>query len=549
MTEQTLFVSLGHNSSAAFAMEGRVMRAYEQERIDRLKSSSAYPREAIDLAVGSAGYADVAYVSHWFDDLTLQKNKYVDLDHLHGIAREVVGLTPSFTHHDAHATSACSFYRSNGGRLSDAIVIVLDGFGNNQECLSVYRNEWPMHNFPRLVHRTYGYHASLGLMYQHTTEYLGLKPNRDEYKLLGYESHVLEHTTRAHALMVQSAVAEEAEEHARFMLAATDKPDWNGGLIDYERLKQAKAAWWQRADRWRRMFNGLDESGTRACVAFCAQTFLELCAMRLIDKLVPIRPNQTILLAGGSFYNVKLNRRVQLETGNPVFSHPLAGDQGAAMGFVPSLNVDGLCLGERVLGRRDQVPPGVEIVDGDSWVGRAADLIDEDRIVNVVRGDMEFGPRALCNTTTFARPTKENVRLINWLNERDEAMPMAPVCTRGAALALFNHSEILEVPVSDRFMITTVGFRSPPPRSLLGVAHRDPLSDVWTARPQVVGQMGALAELLKSTVDETLINTSFNYHGEPIVFTEDDACRTHAMQCFRAKTLGIAPPVTLLVRS
>lgn len=550
MTEQTLFVSLGHNSSAAFAVENRVVRAYEQERIDRKKSSSAYPRQAIDLAVGSAGYADVAYVSHWFDDLTLSNNKYVDLDHLRGIARDVVGLTDSFSHHDAHAASACSFYRSNGGRLSDAVIVVMDGFGNNRECFSVYRNEWPMHNRPRLTHRSYGYNMSLGLMYQYATEYLGLKPNKDEYKLLGYESHVLEHTTRAHALMVQSAIADEAEQHAALMLAATEKPGRNGELIDYDCLRSAKASWWERADRWRRMFGHMSEAGVRACVAFCAQTFLELTALRLIDKTVPNRLNQTILLAGGCFYNVKLNRRIQLETQNPVFSHPLSGDQGAAMGFVPSLSVDGLCLGERVLGRRDQVPPGVEILDGDSWVGRAADLIDEGRVVNVVRGDMEFGPRALCNTTTFALPTRDSVSRINSMNERDEAMPMAPVCTRGAALALFNHSEILEVPVSDRFMITTVGFRSDPPASLMGVAHPDPLRQgSWTARPQVVGQSGELAELLKTTAHETLINTSFNYHGEPIVFTEDDACRTHAMQCFRAKTLGIEEPITLLVRS
>lgn len=551
MTEQALYVSLGHNSSAAFAHDGRVIRAYEQERIDRKKSSSAYPREAIELAIGSMGYVDVAYVSHWFDDPTLKQNKYVDVDHLTSIANEVVPLTGSFTHHDAHATSACSFFRSNGGRCDDAIVIVLDGFGNNRECFSVYRNEWPLHTYPRLVHRSYGYDVSLGLMYQYATEYLGLKPNKDEYKLLGYESHVLEHTTKLNALTVRGIVAEQAEQHARRMIESQVRPDWKGQLIDYDALKGAKASWWARADAWRQMFKVDSEEGVRACVAFCAQTFLEFCVLKLIDETARWRkpgPTPQIVLAGGSFYNVKLNRRIQVETGCRVFAHPLAGDQGAAMGFSPALSVEGLDKGERCLGERTMTPHGVEIVDEASWVGVASQLLQRDRIVNVVRGRMEYGPRALCNTTTFALPTKENVRRINALNERDESMPMAPVCTRAAAMSLFSHRELFDVPVSDRFMITTVSFSDRPAKALMGVAHQDPLTDLWTARPQVVDG-GPVAQLLRDMPDEVLINTSFNYHGEPIVFSEDDACRTHEMQCFRAKTIDAEEPVTLLVRS
>lgn len=549
MTEQTLHLTLGHNSSAAFAQNGRVVRAYEQERLDRKKSSSAYPRDALEKAIGPAGHADAIYVGHWFDDLELKSNKYLDIDHLMSLSDEIVTLTDSFTHHDSHAASAASFFRSNGGRCDDADIIVLDGFGTRQECFSVYQTNWPLRDRPRLVHRTHGYGNSLGLMYQYTTEYLGLRPNRDEYKLLGYESHVLEHTTRAHALMVQSVVADQAEAHAQLMMSSTERPALSGQLIDYESLRFAKAKWWENADRWRAMFNVVGEDGVRACVAFCAQTFLEFTVARLID-MMPRRhgPQPQLILAGGCHYNVKLNRRIAQETGRRVFSHPLAGDQGAALGFLPDLDCAGLELGGRILGGRDQLPPGVNTVDAATWAGVASQLLLEGRIVNVVRSAMEFGPRALCNTTTFAYPTRANVARINALNERDEAMPMAPVMTRSAALGWLRHSDLLEVPPSDRFMITTCAFDKSPPERLLGVAHRDPLSEVWTARPQVVDG-GEVAQLLRDTPDEILINTSFNYHGEPIVYSEDDACRTHEMQCFRAQQLGIEPPVTLIVRS
>lgn len=554
MTEQALYVSLGHNASAAFAENGRVVRAYEQERIDRKKSSSAYPREAIELAMGKAGGADVAYVSHWFDDLELKSNKYLDLDHLRGLAPEIVTLSDSFTHHDAHASSALSFFRSNGGRCEEADVVVLDGFGTSQECLSVYRAAWPFEGRPRHVHRTYGYAMSLGLMYQYVTEYLGMKPNQDEYKLLGYESHILKITNLAIARELRGFVAQDAQKHVDRMLDATTRPERAGGLIDYESLKQAKAAWWKVAEHWRILFRrDLPDGLARTAVAFCAQWFIEECAVRLVERLLPPtpgRPAPQLVLAGGCFYNVKLSRRLRQATGRRVFSHPLAGDQGAPLGFTPGLDCSGLNWGARAIqGRHGQLPPGVEVVDPDAWVARAATLLDSGRIVNVVRGGMEFGPRALCNTTTLARPTRDSVARINALNERDEAMPMAPALTRKAAMSLFRHDELFDVSPSDRFMITTVAFDREPPDRLMGVAHNDPLFECWTARPQVVDEGSDMATLLRQVPNEVLINTSFNYHGEPIVFTEDDACKTHAMQCFRAQQLGVDHPVTLLVRS
>src|SRR5690606_17173872 len=91
MNDSALYITLGHNSSAVFARDGVVVRGYEQERIDRKKSSSAYPREAIELCLGGeASRVGVACVSHWFDDLTLRSNKYLDLEHLRSVANCVV---------------------------------------------------------------------------------------------------------------------------------------------------------------------------------------------------------------------------------------------------------------------------------------------------------------------------------------------------------------------------------------------------------------------------------------------------------------------------
>lgn len=551
---RALYLSLGHNSSAVIAHSNSVRVGYEQERIDRVKSSSAYPRDAILMAIHNSGgtEVDVAYVSHWFDDCGLKSNKYIDMEHLGQVAKEIVGLTSEFTHHDAHAQSALSFYRSNSGRWEDpADIVVMDGFGTLQECLSVYRVDV---NKPNLVHRTYGYKMSLGLMYQYTTEWLGMKPNRDEYKLLGYESSILNVITLDYAHTVRRIVGEQAREHADRMLASEERPTPTGDLFDRDALAAAKAMWFERAANWRKLFHyPLDEQAIRTCVGFCAQTFIEECAIRIIEQTAPppmghIPP--VLILAGGCFYNVKLNRRVLTETGRRIFPHPLSGDQGAAMGHTPGLHQAGLTWGNRsILGRHGQVPVGVEVVDQGDWVQRAVSLLEQDRIVNVVRGAMEFGPRALCNTTTFALPHRNNVTKINLLNERDEAMPMAPVITRSEAWARFNRFEFPRINFADAFMITTIAFENKPPVEMMGVCHPDPLLDCWTARPQIVPDHSELGTLVMQTPQECLINTSFNYHGEPIVYSEDDACKTHAMQCFRAGQLGLETPITLLVRS
>lgn len=544
-----LYVSLGHGSSAVLSRNGRVVRGYEQERLDRHKASSAYPKEAIDAALGRDISCDSIRVSHWFDRFDLENLdvKYLDYSHLSSVGAHVTSLGPDLTHHDAHARSAVGFARAQGvaGPLR---VLVIDGFGNQQECFSAY--DVADGSALDRIHRTYGYALSLGLMYQYTTEFLGLKPNQDEYKLLGYEAHVTDHMSRDQAIEVGVLVAEQGRRHARRMVESTYVCPVGYGLIDFEALKVAKDGWTRVARGWLELVTGRCKPGpssNRACIAFCAQTFLEAAVTELIAQLSPPRDGATMVLTGGSFYNVKLNRRVQTTTGMPCFSHPLAGDQGAAMGLAddPRL-LNTLDIGRR---RLSYIPAGgVLSISAMQWMDAVADMVHSGGVVNVVRGAMEFGPRALCNTTTFALPTLKNVALINALNERDEAMPMAPVMTRAAAMRLLVGKELDAIAGSDRFMITTCAFAEPPGDDLLGVAHRDPLADVWTARPQVTADPDVI-RLLETTTHGALINTSFNYHGEPIVCSFDDAIRTHSMQVFRAKAMGLKEPVTLVVRS
>ena len=152
-TTTALMLTLGHNSSAVY-YDGENALGYEEERLNRVKSSSAYPRLAIDEIEKNTQIAQGSYifVSHWFDKLDFDsiENKYFDKQHFDQLVAKYslkkIVLNEDFTHHDAHAWSVVSFLRdkwqSNHSELVSAgdkiHVIAADGYGTFQEVFSIY---------------------------------------------------------------------------------------------------------------------------------------------------------------------------------------------------------------------------------------------------------------------------------------------------------------------------------------------------------------------------------------------------------------------------
>lgn len=568
-----LHISLGHNSSVVAVRNGQVLKGYEQERLDKLKSSSAFPAKAIAAATQEIGSVDRVYISHWFDrfDLTAMTNKYffaqaIERD-LPGAS--ILGVTPEFTHHDAHARSVLRFYR---GQLASkkffggVSIVVCDGFGNLGECLSVYdANDTVSTTGIRLRHRCYGYENSLGLMYQFMTSRLGLKENQDEYKLLGYESLLLEAVGISALEKIERVIVPMAEAHAIRMLDQGHPNEiitQGDALFDKARFTRAKTLWGNVFSLWAEMLGLstiLPEAGQqkelyRAYMARCVQTFIETCLTRVISALIP--KSDDLLLAGGVFYNVKLNRTImRARVNGRVCVNPLSGDQGASLGLGDKLvAIDGLRWGTRSLTPtipRSIFPPGFKVISPSEWVAYATQAIEKDGYVNVVRGNMEYGPRALCNTTTFATPRKEIAERINALNARHEVMPMAPVMTRAAALHLLDQQDLARCIGSNKYMVITHGVQSIcVTDTLRGAMHMEPDGTGYTMRPQIIDPDSldeAEVEKLLQQTQNVLINTSFNYHGRPIVYDFDDALWTHEVQAHNAQTLGVPVPTTIVV--
>lgn len=548
---KSLLITLGHNSSAIFVKDDYVI-GYEEERLTGIKADSQFPNNAIGEIIKNIGIKELKgskiYISHWFDFNETIPNKYVtqtDLDNLSEISNDIQFVNKDFTHHDAHAYSGLAFFNyhmKNSGKTlgndKSVHVLVADGFGNNGEVLSVYKiNNYEESKDMNLLHRVYGYKNSIGLMYQYATSYVGMKENQDEYKFLGYESHIDEYLPENRIKELDGFVNQLTNRLWDSFLHSTDQEKnytITDKVINFDSLKETKeyfhnifanAYFYLWTDQDKVKYN--DEENKfiqRTIVAYYLQQTVE----KFFGKVVEKFNIHNVIVVGGSFYNVKLNNYIFEHTNGLYCAMPLAGDQGAAIGLYEKFSgkqfpFNTLCIGKRNFYNADKVFGNNFYRKGiDELAKEIAQKISDGYIVDLVHGSMEFGPRALCDTSSIFIPSTNNTAQNNSNNLRNEVMPCAPICTRDNAYKLFGKENIERVVGSDEFMILTHNYNKEYSELYGGVMHKKTLENIYTGRPQIVKEGTFEYKILKYVEEicdiKCLVNTSFNKHGTPILF-------------------------------
>jgi len=484
-----LMLTLGHNSSAVLVRDESVLCGYEEERLSHVKSDSSFPALSIAKILEyfpEARYeVKEVYVSHWFWSFELPESKYYRPKHISANFpnAKVISHDDYNTHHDLHAKSMWNFCDGD----TSGLTIVADGFGNFGECLSIYSDA-------RLIHRSYSVLDSLGLMYQYATAYLGMKENQDEYKLLGYEQQC----SSQYKVNIEDAIADVSLATYNELMKVTPR------LYDMEgMLKIARS-------KWNAIFTYASPDKSKPEIAYFVQSVLE----RVMYKILTKYDNKNVKVSGGIFYNVKLNNMI-LRWSDKFEANPLSGDQGCAIGFTKV--------------RYSHLYWGLRDLETKLLGTITADEIDVIGYSEVFRGNMEFGPRALCNTTTLAKPELEIVEKINSVNGRDTVMPMAPVVTEWYAEKNFNDLE--KVSKSKYFMIIAFDFKEGVVNETnRGAAHIDSDRQVYTGRIQIATEKELVHVL--NAFGGILINTSLNAHGQPIIYDENDFKAMRAIQLF-----------------
>lgn len=536
-----LGIADNHDAGAAVVVDGALKSAVNQERIDRIKHSGAFPWGAIDEAIRLAGVKmrDVDRVvvgssftpsaalrafperhqsareqgqfSPWLHRYIVYQSSIraaglhtFEVDACRRILEQRLTARPferasleMMDHHQAHAEGA---YRTQAS--SRCLVITVDAMGDGTTAtVSIGANG----QLDR-IWRQSGL-ASVNTFYSRVTERLGFRPNRHEGKITGL-----------------AAYAVPPPELVRHMEHRVHFKGPGFSTLSSRRSARPDDAFWRVLDDF-----------SREEVASAAQHVLEQAVVAFVDFWVRQTGVKTVAVAGGVFANVKLNQRIaSLKTVGTLWVKPHMGDGGLAVGAAlgsagstPTQLTDafyGTCADAKGIRAALNVAdlPWQKTPKVHDCV---ASLLADGGVVARCEGGMEWGPRALGNRTILASPFDESIN--QWLNERlnrSEFMPFAPVVRAEDADRWFLGVE--KAPQSARFMTVcfdvTPAFKEAAPAAV----HVD-----GTARPQLVDQQThpdlhrVLTAFGEKTDVPVLINTSFNMHEEPMVRTPTDAVR------------------------
>lgn len=266
------------------------------------------------------------------------------------------------------------------------------------------------------------------------------------------------------------------------------------------------------------------------------QWSLERSTLEYLTRCADIYGAQQICITGGVAQNCVLNAKVAAHFGpENVYVCPFAGDVGQCVGNALFARARECPGAERI--RLDHTFWGLEYDDEriraairrsglsaqmystDELVHAVSRSLAAGRVVSVMNGRSEFGPRALGHRSVLCDPTLPLVveRVKRAVKCRDEFMPLAPVIHWSMARELET-----TLPVSGTMVYAPVlpAERRP---ELGATMHVD-----GTARIQALEADGSfLARILDAFYSETgrraLVNTSFNRRGAPMVESPEDA--------------------------
>lgn len=383
-----------------------------------------------------------------------------------------------FYNHRHHASHAAAGYYTSPYR--DAAVLVIDSIGEF-ETLTMWKGQG------QRLKKVYsqGYPHSIGLWYSAMTQRIGLKPNEDEYILMGWAAV-------GDPNKYKKKIMED------FFYPLTDSPK-----IQFKHNLHRGCLWWAPE---------LNTVQDYADIAAATQAVYEEVFLHLVKQTKKIVGGDNIVLMGGCALNCVANGSAYRYFDN-VWIMPNPGDAGSSVGCVLDHTRKHVEFATPYMGYN---------ITGDYPVNAALEQITTVGMVGVANGRAEFGPRALGNRSLLADPRGPDMQdLVNTVKQRQAFRPFAPV--------------IMEEFVHDEFEMPTGCTASPfmqfiartkNPKLYPAITHVD-----GTARVQTVTreQHPGLYELLNKWYNQTgcpmLLNTSLNIKGEPMVDTEADAER------------------------
>lgn len=571
MTKSILGISaFYHDSAAALVVDGKIIAAAQEERFTRVKHDHEFPVNAIKYCLAEGGLtADKLDAVVFYDKPFLKFERLMEtyiayaprglrsfmmalplwLNQKLFLPREIdKGLDNLYegpiyftTHHASHAASA--FFPSP---FKEAAIITFDGVGEwSTSTWGVGRdNKIDLRHEIRFPH-------SLGLLYSAFTYYIGFKVNSGEYKLMGLAPY-------GEPKYVQKIVDHliDIKEDGSFWLDQ-DYFNYSAGLT-------------MTGPKFDALFGqpprGAEEELTQfhMDIAASIQKVTTDVMMRIVRHVHKETGMENLCMAGGVALNCVANGIVQREGPfKNIWLQPAAGDAGGSLGGAlfawyqlwdnprdpegPD-SQQGSYLGphysnEQIRSYLDAANAGYKYYENEGELcDGIAKIIDAGKVVGLMQGRMEFGPRALGGRSIIGDPrnTEMQSKMNLKIKFRESFRPFAPSVLATRAADYFDLDTespymLLVAPVRDqiRKSLTTeqlqlfgINKLNVPRSELPAITHVD-----YSARIQTVDQernpryYKILKAFEKLTGCGAVVNTSFNIRGEPIVCRPEEAYR------------------------
>jgi len=577
-----------HDSAATLISNGEIVNAVQEERFSRKKHDSRFPINAITfclknnnldlrdidhiiyyekplltferlletyLAVAPRGIRSfVSAMQIWLKEKLFLKSEIKNKFKL--IQKQLLPNETPFVpkilfseHHQAHASAA--FYPSP---FEKSVILCMDGvgewattsawIGKGNEISPIWEISFP---------------HSLGLLYSAFTYFCGFKVNSGEYKLMGLAPY----GTPKYAKLIKDNLV-NIKEDGTFNLNMKFFKYHRGFVMTSNNFKKLFGMPPRKKESELTQFH-MD-------LAASIQVVTEEIVIKLSKSLRKETGIENICLAGGVALNCVANGKLlKAKIFENLWIQPASGDAGSSLGAAllcwheylgkkrivnPQDSMKGTYLGcnysnEEIIYYLNNINAPFKSYKDEYLFEIISEKIAEGMVVGWFNGPMEFGPRALGGRSIIGDPRNQKMQsLMNLkIKYRESFRPFAP--------------SILEEDVADQFEINTVSpymllvapvkkelcfDMTKEQKELFGIEKLNiPRSKIpaithvdYSARIQTVNKKTnpRYYELIKAFKKKTncpsIVNTSFNVRGEPIVCKPEDAYK-----CFMRTEMDI----------
>ena len=531
-----------HDSAIAVVDEREIKFAIHEERLSRQKHDPRFPVHAIGAALDALGIGinDLDRIVFYEDpqlklgrlwdqviDYWPRSRRIFDSDiprfaqHKMPIAAQLrqhfnyAGEVAFSEHHFSHAASA--FFTSPFER---AVVVTLDGVGE-YETAAVYLGEGNRLTKQKAIH----FPHSLGLFYSVFTQYLGFEVNEGEYKVMGLAPYGRPvHSDKLLGPILKLNDDGSFRLNERFFDFCSREQHYAPALTAHLGIAPRR--------------HGEPVRKEHCDLAASVQLALETVIAGMLPPLMREYSTRDFCFAGGVALNCTANARMIRDHGIRSHIHPAAGDAGASLGAALR-SIMRECEGEPT--RRYCFSPylgvacpnpvitatlelnGVPFRAPNNIAEAVADALVAGRVVAILHGRDEWGPRALGGRSILADPRRAEMKdhLNAKIKFREEFRPFAPVVKEEAYGDWFETLGMSESP----YMLYT--HRALHRDETAAVVHVDGTSRVQTVSAAQNPYLYCILDAFeRRTGVPVLINTSFNLRGEPIVSSPSDALTT-----------------------